>query len=56
VSTRRSPGQQVRDLRLRSVIWPDVDAMARTPLAAGLRATADDVAARTRSATHARAG
>ena len=49
LSTRRAPGSQVRDLRLRSVVWPDLDAIARTPLAAGLRATADDVAARTRS-------
>jgi UDP-glucose 4-epimerase len=49
LSTRRSPGDQVRDLRLRSVVWPHLDAIARTPLGAGLRATADDVAARTRS-------
>ena len=58
VSTRRSPGHQVRDLRLRSVVWPDVDAMARTPLGAGLRATADDVATRSRAAwsSEARAG
>jgi UDP-glucose 4-epimerase len=47
LSTRRSPGAQVRDLRLRSVVWPELDAMARTPFGAGLRATADDVAART---------
>jgi UDP-glucose 4-epimerase len=52
VSTRQTPGHQVRDLRLRSVVWPHVDAMARTPLGVGLRATADDVAARTRSAGH----
>ena len=49
LATRRAPGSQVRDLRLRSVVWPDLDAIARTPLPAGLRATADDVAARTRS-------
>ena len=49
LSTRRSPGSQVHDLRLRSVVWPQLDAIARTPLGAGLRATADDVAARTRS-------
>jgi UDP-glucose 4-epimerase len=46
LSTRQAPGRQVRDLRLRSVVWPHLDALARTPLAAGLRATADDVAAR----------
>jgi nucleoside-diphosphate-sugar epimerase len=46
LSTRQAPGQQVRDLRLRSVVWPQVDTLARTPLAAGLRATADDIAAR----------
>jgi hypothetical protein len=33
------------------VVWPQLDALARTPLAAGLRATADDVAARTRLAS-----
>lgn len=49
LSTRQASGHQVRDLRLRSVVWPQVDAIARTPFAAGLRATADDVAARTRS-------
>jgi UDP-glucose 4-epimerase len=49
LSTRRSPGSQVRDLRLRSVVWPQLDAIARTPLGTGLRVTADDVAARTRS-------
>ena len=49
LSTRRSPGSQVHDLRLRSVVWPQLDAIARTPLGAGLRATANDVAARTRS-------
>jgi len=47
VSTRQALGRQVRDLRLRSVVWPQVDTLARTPLAAGMRATADDVAART---------
>jgi UDP-glucose 4-epimerase len=47
LSTRPSSGHQVRDLRLRSVVWPQLDSMARTPLAAGLRATAADVAART---------
>jgi UDP-glucose 4-epimerase len=49
LSTRRSPGHQVRDLRMRSAVWPQLDAIARTPLGAGLRATADDVATRTRS-------
>lgn len=50
LSTRQAPGHQVRDLRLRSMVWPQIDAIARTPFAAGLRATADDVATRTRSA------
>lgn len=36
-------GLQVRDLRLRSVAWPDVDRLARTPLAVGIDRTADDV-------------
>jgi UDP-glucose 4-epimerase len=50
LSTQQSAGSQVRDLRVRSVVWPRLDTLARTPLGAGLRATADDVAARTRSA------
>ncbi|MBM6399105.1 NAD-dependent epimerase/dehydratase family protein [Phycicoccus sonneratiae] len=37
---------QVLDLRLASVRWPEVDALAATPLAAGLAATAADVRAR----------
>lgn len=37
---------QVLDLRLRSVRWPEVDALAGTTLVAGLAATAADVRAR----------
>ncbi|MGG5259387.1 NAD-dependent epimerase/dehydratase family protein [Phycicoccus avicenniae] len=37
---------QVLDLRLGSVRWPEVDALAATPLPAGLAATAADVRAR----------
>ncbi|MGL5865781.1 MAG: NAD-dependent epimerase/dehydratase family protein [Dermatophilaceae bacterium] len=37
---------QVLDLRFRSVVWPQVDALATTTLAAGLSATATDVQAR----------
>lgn len=37
---------QVLDLRLRSVRWPEVDALAVTTLTAGLAATAADVRAR----------
>ncbi|MBM6404276.1 NAD(P)-dependent oxidoreductase [Phycicoccus sp. CSK15P-2] len=37
---------QVLDLRLASTRWPEVDTDARTPLAAGLAATAADVRAR----------
>lgn len=45
------PGQaagQVRDLRLRSVVWRDLDRCVRTTLAAGFAATAEDVAAQLR--------
>lgn len=37
----RSPqaGFQVRDLRLRSVAWPETSALARTPMSAGIAAT-----------------
>ena len=37
---------QVLDLRLESRVWPQVDALAATPLAAGLARTAADVRAR----------
>ena len=37
---------QVLDLRLRSRVWPQVDALAATPLAAGLAMTSADVRAR----------
>jgi UDP-glucose 4-epimerase len=39
---------QVRDLRLRSHVWTDLDALVATPLVVGLRATAEDIAARHR--------
>lgn len=42
-------GAQVLDLRLRSRVWPELDAAYRTPLVVGLRATADDVEARHRA-------
>jgi UDP-glucose 4-epimerase len=41
-----SAGGQVLDLRLCSRVWPEVDALASTPLAAGLARTAADVRAR----------
>jgi UDP-glucose 4-epimerase len=37
------PGAQVRDLRLRSRTWTDLDVLVRTPLVVGLRATAESV-------------
>lgn len=37
---------QVLDLRLQSRVWPEVDALASTPLAAGLAQTSADVRAR----------
>ena len=47
--TRASPGAQVRDLRLRSLVWPEIDVLARTSLLVGLRATAEDIACQLRS-------
>lgn len=41
---------QVRDLRLRSRVWTDLDALVRTPLVVGFRATAEGVAAQHREA------
>ena len=40
---------QVRDLRVRSMVWPDLDGLARTSLVSGLRATAEDIYAQVRS-------
>lgn len=42
LSTRPAPAQ-VRDLRLRSLLWPEVDREAQTPLIAGLGATVSDI-------------
>jgi UDP-glucose 4-epimerase len=39
-----SSSVQVRDLRLASVVWPDLDVLARTPLPVGLAATGQSVA------------
>ena len=41
-----SAGQVLDDLRLESRVWPEVDALASTPLAAGLAQTSADVRAR----------
>jgi UDP-glucose 4-epimerase len=41
---------QVRDLRLRSNRWPELDRLARTPLPVGIAATAEDVGRRLRAA------
>lgn len=46
---------QARDLRLRSVRWPELDGYARTTLAAGISATARDVDRRLRAEGHASA-
>ena len=35
---------QIRDLRLQSVAWPELDAHLRTPMVVGMAATAEDVA------------
>ncbi|MCW2793100.1 MAG: epimerase [Nocardioides sp.] len=50
LSTRSVTGPQVRDLRLRSGVWPELDALATTPFPVGLRRTADDIASRLRTA------
>ncbi len=42
---------QVRDLRLRSVVWPELDRLARTPLPVGMASTAADVGRRLRAPT-----
>jgi UDP-glucose 4-epimerase len=49
VHARAAGGAQVRDLRLRSVVWRDLDRLAATPLLVGLRNTADEVGAQHRA-------
>lgn len=49
VHARAAGGAQVHDLRLRSVVWPDLDRLVSTPLVVGLRRTADEVAAQHRA-------
>lgn len=41
--------QQARDLRLRSVVWPDLDRRRSTPLAVGLAATGNDIGRKLRT-------
>ena len=44
------PGSgQIRDLRLRSVVWPELDAHLVTPMVVGMARTAADVAKRLRT-------
>lgn len=40
---------QVRDLRMRSLVWPELDRFARTTLPSGISATVADLSARLRS-------
>jgi UDP-glucose 4-epimerase len=40
---------QIRDLRLRSVVWPQLDAHLRTPMLVGMARTAADVAVQLRT-------
>lgn len=47
---------QARDLRLRSVIWPEIDQRALTPLPAGIRATAADIERNQMAGVRLRAG
>ena len=49
LATRTARTPQVRDLRLRSVVWPELDVLARTSLLVGLRATADDIGCQLRA-------
>lgn len=45
---------QTRDLRFRSVVWPELDGLASTPLPAGIAATLEDVARSERAGVRAR--
>lgn len=48
ISTR-TPLSPVSDLRVRSEVWPEINALARTPLGVGLQATAEDIARQMRA-------
>jgi UDP-glucose 4-epimerase len=50
VQTSPRPGQQTLDLRMRSVVWTDLDHLVSTPLLVGLRATAEGIAQQHRAA------
>lgn len=43
LGTTPATGHQALDLRMRSVVWPDLDRRERTPVAAGFHATMMDV-------------
>lgn len=43
LTTPISGTAQVRDLRVRSEVWPDIDRLARTPFLVGLKRTVDDI-------------
>lgn len=46
---------QVRDLRMRSIVWPELNRLARTTLPTGISATVADLSARIRSGAAPRA-
>jgi UDP-glucose 4-epimerase len=47
---------QIRDLRLRSVVWPELDSHLSTPMLVGMARTSADVAHRLRAGPHRMAG
>jgi UDP-glucose 4-epimerase len=49
VKAPQSGSGQIRDLRLRSVVWPQLDTHLRTPMPVGLARTAADVASQLRA-------
>lgn len=49
VKAPREGSGQIRDLRLRSEVWPQLDAHLRTPMLVGMARTAADVAAQLRA-------
>jgi UDP-glucose 4-epimerase len=49
VRSSSTASAQARDLRLRSVVWPELERFARTPLPVGIAATAADVQRRLRA-------
>ena len=51
LTTPVSGTTQIRDLRVRSEVWPDIDRLASTPFLVGLKRTVNDIDRQLRAST-----